>query len=279
MNERRIISMARKRSQSKYLNRHDPVDRSRHPGTLFVVGSPIGSPDDITIRALSILKRVSVIAAESPLCTQTLLHHHGIFQRITSYGPRHQREKIAVLLQLLNQGQDIALVSDSGMPVLYDPGQLLIAAAHRTGIPVSVIPGPSALTAALAASGYSGDRILFEGHAPQKGRELTKFFMQFKREHRTIVVFVSAPCLPLALHKIVDILGNRRVTVAINLTKAGETVYRGRLLSVMRQMPPLSHDSEITLVIEGRNRPRQAKEQKAGKGRYPSSARRRITTR
>ncbi len=271
--------MARKGSQSKYRNGHDPAVSNRPPGTLFVVGSPIGSPDDLTIRAIAILKRVSVIAAESPLCTQNLLRHHGIFKTITSYSPRHRREKIAVLLQLLNQGQDVALMSDSGMPVLYDPGRLLIAAAHRAGIPVSVIPGPSALTAALAASGYSGDRIVFEGHAPQNIRDLRKFLMQFKQERRTIVLFVSAPCLTVVLQNAFKILGNRQGSLAIDLTKAGETVYRGRLLSLIRQVSPLSHDTEITVVIEGRNSPQQAKGLSRNTVRYSSSARRRIKTR
>src|SRR5690349_17087634 len=117
----------------------------RAAGTLFVVGTPIGSPDDLTLRARTILGRVSVIAAETPLATQALLEHHGIAATITAY--QADEEKIAVLLDRLDRGHDIALVSDSGMPVIYDPGRLLVAAAHAAGHSVTVVPGPSALTA------------------------------------------------------------------------------------------------------------------------------------
>jgi 16S rRNA (cytidine1402-2'-O)-methyltransferase len=126
----------------------------RSPGTLYVVGTPIGHPDDITIRALATLRRVSVIASEDPRVTQALLARHGITATVTSYGPLNRHEKVRLLLHRLTQGQDIALVSDNGTPVIYDPGSLLVAAAHQAGIPVKVIPGSSAHSS-------SGDLRLF----------------------------------------------------------------------------------------------------------------------
>src|SRR5689334_5744591 len=144
--------MGRQKSQQTSCKVTGSVDGRRRIGTLFIVGMPIGSPDDLTLRARAILGQVSVVAAETPLATRALLDHHGIDATITGY--QADEEKIAVLLDRLERGYDIALVSDSGMPVIYDPGRLLIAAARAAGHPVTVVPGPSALTAAVALSGY-----------------------------------------------------------------------------------------------------------------------------
>ncbi|HKP00600.1 MAG TPA: SAM-dependent methyltransferase, partial [Nitrospiraceae bacterium] len=119
-------------------------------GTLYVVSTPIGNPDDMTLRALATLRHVTVIASEDPRTTQALLAHHGITATVTSYGPSNLHEKMQLLLYRLMQGQDVALVSDNGTPVIYDPGSLLVAAAHRAGIPVKAVPGPSTITAAAA---------------------------------------------------------------------------------------------------------------------------------
>jgi 16S rRNA (cytidine(1402)-2'-O)-methyltransferase len=138
----------------------------RSTGTLYIVSTPIGHPDDITLRALATLRRDIVVAAENPRSTQALLVHHGITATVTSYGPSNLHEKVQILLHRLLQGQDVALVSDNGTPVIYDPGSLFVAAAHQAGIPVKAIPGPSTITAAVAISGFSGDAIIFEGHLP-----------------------------------------------------------------------------------------------------------------
>src|SRR5689334_24062654 len=146
--------MGRQKSQQTSRKVSRSKADGRHTGTLFIVGTPIGSPDDLTLRARTILAKVSIVAAETPLATRALLDHHGIAATITAYGGGHE-EKIEVLLDRLEAGHDIALVSDSGMPVIYDPGRLLIAAARAAGYSVTVIPGPSALTAAAALSGFS----------------------------------------------------------------------------------------------------------------------------
>ena len=159
---------------------------SLSPGTLYIVGTPIGHPDDITLRALATLRRVSVIASEDPRVTQSLLAHHGITATVTSYGPLNRHEKIQLLLHRLTQGQDVAFVSDNGTPIIYDPGSLFVAAAHQAGIPVKAIPGPSGMTAATAISGFSGDAIIFEGHLPSSSLRLTAFLSKLCEERRTL---------------------------------------------------------------------------------------------
>ena len=241
--------MARQRSQPIYPDRQDPANR--RTGTLYIVGTPIGSFDDLSIRALMTLKNVSIIAAENPLATQSLLDHHGISATITSYGPRNRDEKIAVLLHSLHQGQHVALVSDSGMPVIYDPGRLLIAAAQQAGYPVTVIPGPSALTAAVAISGSSGDRIHFEGRFPRTKRLAETFLAEFKGNSKTLVFFApSARCTHI-LRSLGRILPDRQVTLAADMTRTTERLYQGTATSLLAQGISLSENSEVTLVVEG----------------------------
>jgi 16S rRNA (cytidine1402-2'-O)-methyltransferase len=235
-----------------YRERQDVAIASNGPGTLFIVGTPIGSPDDLTIRALTILKRVRIIAAETPATTQALLAHHGICATITSYGPLNRDEKIAILLHHLQQGHDIALVSDSGMPVVYDPGGMLIAAAQQAGYPVTVVPGPSALTAAVAISGYSGDRIAFEGRLPRTSRLVKKFLESFGHKQETLVLFTSSERCPLLLRNLMHILPNRQVTIAIDMTKTGERLYQGTAGSLFKQVRSLPKRSEVTVVVAGR---------------------------
>jgi len=215
------------------------------------VGTPIGFPDDLTIRARTILTQVSIVAAETPLATQSLLAHHGITATITSYGPCQYEEKIAVLLHHLKEGHNVALVSDSGMPVIYDPGRLLITAAQQAGFPVSVIPGPSALTAAVALSGYSGDRIIFDGRLPQDRRLLNVFFATLKKETGTTVMFASPRALRPILNSLAQVLPDRLVTLAVNMTKRSEKTYRGCGRTLLKQVHSIASQSEVTVVLSG----------------------------
>jgi 16S rRNA (cytidine1402-2'-O)-methyltransferase len=241
--------MARQKSQPSARKPQGAIDHSPRIGTLYIVGTPIGSLDDLTIRACTILGQVSVIAAETPLATQALLAHHGITATVTSYGPGQYEEKIAVLLHHLRQGHDVALVSDSGMPVVYDPGRLLIAAAHQSGFPVSVVPGPSALTAAVALSGCSGDRIVFEGRLPRTRRLLDVFFSKLKKDTGTTVMFASPRSLQPILNSLARVLPDRAVTLAVNMTKAGEKTYRGGCKTLLKQVRSIPSESEVTLVL------------------------------
>jgi len=261
--------MARDGSQQNDRGMEGPTILSSSPGTLYVVGSPIGHPDDITIRALATLRRVTVIAAEDPRVTQALLAHHGITATVTSYGPFNRHEKMLLLLHRLMQGQDVALVSDNGTPVIYDPGSLFVAAAHQAGIPVKVIPGPSTMTAALAISGFSGDAIIFEGHLPSTSRRLAQYLSQLRKERRTLVFYVDPRALIRLLKILVQILPARQIAIAMNLTTREETLFRGVPGELLDQIGPVPKDSAVTVVIEG---------YKVGSQNY-SSSRRRMTTR
>jgi 16S rRNA (cytidine1402-2'-O)-methyltransferase len=242
---------------------------SNPPGTLYVVSTPIGHPDDITLRALATLRHVTVIASEDPRVTQALLAHHGITATVTSYGPFQRHEKVLLLLHRLMQGQDVALVSDNGTPVIYDPGSLFVAAAHQAGIPVKVIPGPSIITAAPAISGFSGDTIIFEGHIPSTSRRLGQYLSRLRKERRTLVFCVDPGALRGLLKILAQILPTRQIAVAMNLTTSKETFARGKPGELLDQIGPVPKDSAVTIVIEGYG---------VGSKNY-SSSRRRMTTR
>ena len=224
---------------------------SRPPGTLYVISTPIGNPDDITLRALATLRRVAVIASEDPRVTQALLAHHGITATVTSYGPLNRHEKILVLLHRLKQGEDVALVSDNGTPVIYDPGSLLVAAAHQAGIPVKAIPGPSTITAATAISGFSGDAIIFEGRLPSTSRRLAQFLSQLRKERRTLVFYLDPRALTGLLKILTQILPTRQVAIAMNLTTREERLSRGKPGTLFDQIGPVPKNTAVTVVIEG----------------------------
>ncbi|NOT22248.1 MAG: rRNA small subunit methyltransferase 1 [Nitrospiraceae bacterium] len=223
----------------------------RLPGTLYVVGTPIGHPDDITLRALAVLRRVSLVASEDPLITQALLAHHGIAATVTSYGPFNRHEKVLLLLHRLTQGQDIALVSDNGTPIIYDPGSLLVAAAHYAGIPVRAIPGPSTLTAATAISGFSGDAIVFEGCLPSTNQQLAQYLSHLRKEKKTLVFYVAPRALRGLLKTLTRTLPTRQTVIAMNLTTEKETLRRGRPDKLLDQIGRVAMDSAVTVVIEG----------------------------
>ncbi len=261
--------MARDGSQPNEREKGGKEARPCPPGTLYVVSTPIGHPDDITLRALTILRRIAIVASEDPRTTQRLLAHHGITATITSYGPGNRHEKSRLLLYQLMQGEDIALVSDNGTPVIYDPGCLLVTAAHQAGIPVKSIPGPSAVTAATAISGFSGDAIIFEGRLPSTGPRLAQYLSQLRKERRTLVCYVRPRTLTGLLKALAQILPSRHIAVAVNLTMNGETLSRGRPGELLKQIEPVSDESAVTVVIEGYG---------AGSQHY-SSSRRLISTR
>ncbi len=248
-------------------------------GTLYVVSTPIGHPDDITLRALATLRRATIVASESPRATQALLAHHEITATVTSYGPFNLHEKMRLLLHRLMQGQDVALVSDNGTPVIYDPGGLLVAAAHKAGIPVKAIPGPSTITAATAISGFSGDAIIFEGHLPTTDHALARHLSQLQHERSTLVFYVKPRTLAKLLKVLAQILPARQVAIAMNLTTSKETVLRGVPSVLRNQIRLVAKDSAVTVVIEGKRMgPRGRNVAQKSLTRY-SSSRRRIRTR
>ncbi|MGH7147697.1 MAG: 16S rRNA (cytidine(1402)-2'-O)-methyltransferase [Nitrospiraceae bacterium] len=262
--------MARDGSQPNDCGAGGRTTTSRSPGTLYVVSTPIGHPDDITLRALATLRLVTVIASEDPRITQALLAHHGITATVTSYGPLNRHEKMLLLLHRLTQGQDVALVSDNGTPVIYDPGRLFVAAAHQAGIPVKVIPGPSTMTAAPAISGFSGDAIIFEGHLPSTSRLLVQYLSRLRKERKTLVFYVAPRALTGLLKCLAKILPTRQIAIAMNLTTREETLSRGRPDELLDQIGSVPKDSAVTVVIEGY---RVGSQTKKIRGRMPRATR------
>ncbi|MDX9872467.1 MAG: 16S rRNA (cytidine(1402)-2'-O)-methyltransferase [Clostridia bacterium] len=220
-------------------------------GRLFLVGTPIGNLGDITLRALETLKTVDLIAAEDTRQTQKLLTHYAIHQRTTSYFEHNKKQKGAALLEELLQGKTIALVSDAGMPGISDPGSDLVQACLAREIPVTVIPGPSALLTGLVASGLDTDSFVFAGFFPRVMKEKKALLTELARERRTIVFYESPHRLGQTLADIGSAWGDRPCCVARELTKIYEEYQRGTLSEVRQYFAQKTVKGEITLMIAG----------------------------
>lgn len=220
-------------------------------GTLYLVGTPIGNLEDITLRALRVLREVNLIAAEDTRRTAKLLRHYDIHTPLTSYHEYNRRQKLPVLLQALQQG-DVALVSDAGMPGISDPGHELVCAAIEQGVRVVPVPGPSAVVTALVASGLPADRFTYLGFLPRERQERRRALQDVADIPHTLVFFEAPHRLVDTLADMVEVLGGyRRVAVARELTKVHEEFWRGTLeeaLAHFRETPPRG---EFTLVVEG----------------------------
>ena len=193
-------------------------------GTLYVVSTPIGNLDDITVRAINTLKAVGLVAAEDTRRTGLLLHHFGLATPTTSLHAHNEAEKLPALLRKLAEGVDIALVSDAGTPLIADPGQRLIAAAIEAGIRIVPIPGASAVLAALAASGYAADEFVFAGFAPSRSKDRKEWLERWVAEPRAVVLFETPHRIRQMLADLTAGLGDRPITVARELTKLHETI-------------------------------------------------------
>jgi 16S rRNA (cytidine1402-2'-O)-methyltransferase len=221
-------------------------------GTLFIVGTPIGNMEDITYRALRVLGEADLIAAEDTRHTGLLLARHGLKKPLISYHEFNEAKRTPELLRELQQGRRVALVSDAGMPTVSDPGQRLIRAAIDRRIPVEVVPGVSALTAALAGSGYGVKHgVLFYGFLPHKSGQRRNALAQLASLPHTLVLFESPHRLLKALQDMREFLGNRNVTVARELTKKFEEFLRGDIESVLKKLENHTIRGEITVVVEG----------------------------
>lgn len=218
--------------------------------TLYLVATPIGNLGDITLRAIETLKQVSLIAAEDTRITQKLLNHYQIQNRLISLYDQNESRRIPLLLEALQQG-DVALVSDSGTPALNDPGFELVNAAIQAGHKVSPIPGPCAPIAALVASGLPTDHFLYLGFLPRKSSELKIAIEKVSSLPYTLVILEAPHRLIKTLTVLLQILGNRRVVVARELTKLYEEFWRGGLEQAIQHFSNNQPRGEITLLIEG----------------------------
>jgi len=216
--------------------------------TLYVVATPIGNLEDITLRALRILKEVDLIACEDTRLTKRLLDHYQIITPTISYHQHSQVGKIDFLISKLKAGKSIALVSDAGTPGISDPGGLLVNAATTEGVKVETIPGPSAVVAALSVSGLPTDRFLFLGFLPhKKGREtLVKEIIDSKY---SVVFYESVHRILKALQQLRDQGLEREVVVCRELTKKFETVYRGKASEVLEKLQADEVKGEFVVII------------------------------
>ena len=219
-------------------------------GTLYVVGTPIGNLEDITLRALRTLKEVSLIAAEDTRETRKLLTRYEIDKPLTSYFEHNKLAKLDRILETLKT-RDVALVSDAGMPGISDPGYELIRAALDAEIAVVPIPGPSAVTTALAVSGLPTDQFIYLGFLPRKAGERRRALSGIAGERRTLVLYESPHRLVDMLEDALDILGDREVAVASELTKLFERVSRGGISEVLDELEEAPPRGEYVVVIEG----------------------------
>ena len=224
-------------------------------GTLFLVGTPIGNLGDLTDRARRTLASVGLVACEDTRRTGRLLHGLGIKTRLVSFFEGNEAARMPQLLDELKGGTEVALVSDAGMPALSDPGYRLVAACVEAGIPVEVIPGPSAAVAALVISGLPTGRFVFEGFLPRSGRARRERLAVLRGERRTVVLFESPRRVSQTLSDLLQAVGDRRVAVARELTKLHQEVLRGRLSDVLARLQGRELKGEVVLVLKGAPEP------------------------
>ena len=227
------------------------------PGKLFVVGTPIGNMDDITIRALRVLSSVEVIAAEDTRSAQHLLTHHQVRAgqppaKIVSFFAGNESQRTDEVIAMLLAGETVALISEAGMPGVSDPGQRLVAAAHQHHIRVEVIPGPSAALHALVASGLPSDRFLFVGFPPRSEGERLRLFGSLRHEPGTLIFYESPERVARTVADLAQALGDdRNAVVARELTKLFEEHRRGTLAELAKNLVEKPPRGEITLLVSG----------------------------
>src|SRR5499427_4454915 len=228
------------------------TEETKIPGpALYLVGTPIGNLEDITLRALRVLKAVDVIACEDTRQTQKLLNHFAIATRTTSYHEHNEMTRSAELVKEMQEGASVALVTDAGMPGISDPGYRLIALAIRHHVPVVPVPGASAFLAALVASGLPTDSFRFSGFLPAKSGQRRKLLESVRDSERTQVFYEAPHRLLDTLANVVEVMGaDRHVVVAREVTKLHEEFLRGRVQEVFDQMKSRGEvKGEITLLI------------------------------
>lgn len=220
-------------------------------GTLYIVGTPIGNLEDITQRALRTLREVAVIACEDTRETRKLLNHFQIDTPVTSYHEHNKRTAGPRLIERLLGGDDVALVTDAGMPAISDPGEDLVRSAIEAGIPVVPVPGPTAFVTALVASGLPTRRFVFEGFLPHKGRERREALERLKAEERTVILYEAPHRLRETLQDLRAALGDRRAVACRELTKLYEEYVRGMLSELIVHFEAHEPRGEFVLILDG----------------------------
>jgi 16S rRNA (cytidine1402-2'-O)-methyltransferase len=220
-------------------------------GALYIVPTPIGNLEDVTFRAVRVLKEVDLIAAEDTRHSQVLLNHYGIRTRLTSYHEHNERSKTRELVEQLRQGISIALLTDAGTPMISDPGYRLVREAIRAGLQVIPLPGPSAVTAALSAAGLPTDRFGFEGFLPAKKSERRNSLEALKGDTRTLIFYEAPHRLKETLADMAEIFGDREVAIGREISKVHEEFLRGAIREILAMIEQQNVRGEITLVVQG----------------------------
>lgn len=231
--------------------RRSPSPRQPNPGALYVVATPIGNLEDVTVRALRVLREVDLIAAEDTRHTRKLLAHYDVPTRLTSYHDHAEAAKTPKLIDRLHAGKNVALVSDAGTPGISDPGYRLVNAAAEAGIRVLPVPGPSMVTALLSVGGLPTDRFAFEGFLPARQSRRRRMLHALRREPRTLVLYESPHRLLDCLDDVVAELGDRRVVVGREVTKRFEEILRGPINEVAAELGNRPVKGEVALLVEG----------------------------
>jgi 16S rRNA (cytidine1402-2'-O)-methyltransferase len=220
-------------------------------GTLYLVATPIGNLEDITLRALRVLREVDIIAAEDTRQTLKLLNHYKIKKTLVSYYEHNKIKKGDYLINRLLEGDNIALVSDAGTPGISDPGEDIVKLAVENGIYITMVPGPVAAITGLVLSGFSTGRFVFEGFLPMNKRTRKERMLSLKNEVRTIVLYEAPHKLIYTLKDLCDILGNRNIVLARELTKKYEQVIRSTIEEAIEKYTVETPRGEFVLLIEG----------------------------
>ena len=220
-------------------------------GTLYLCATPIGNMEDMTFRAVRVLKEVDLIAAEDTRHSIKLLNHFDIHTPMTSYHEYNKVDKARYLVGLLTEGKDVACITDAGTPGISDPGEELVRQCHEAGIRVTSVPGPAACIAAVTMSGLPTRRFCFEAFLPSDKKEKSRILEDLKRETRTIVLYEAPHRLVRTLQELLECLGNRRISVLRELTKKHETVFLTTMEEALAHYREQEPKGECVLVIEG----------------------------
>jgi len=223
-------------------------------GKLFLVSTPIGNMNDITKRAIEVLKNSDLIACEDTRRTLKLLKKYDINRPLESYFDHNKEKKTPYLLGLLDKGKSVALVSDSGTPCISDPGFYLVKKVIEKGYKLFTVPGPSSILSALILSGLPTDRFVFEGFLPKKRGKRKARITQLKEEERTIIIFESPFRILSLLKELKEILGERKISVSRELTKVYEETTRGNLSDLINQIECKKPKGEFIIVLEGKKK-------------------------
>ncbi|MEN2995081.1 MAG: 16S rRNA (cytidine(1402)-2'-O)-methyltransferase [Thermodesulfovibrio sp.] len=220
-------------------------------GRLYVVATPIGNLEDITLRALDTLKKVDYIACEDTEHSMKLLNHYGIKKPLISYWSEKEKVKAEEIIQKIKAGNNVALITDAGTPGISDPGAVVISRAIEEEIDIIPLPGPSALITALSVSGLNTEEFTFIGFLPVKQSQRRKKLLELSSERRTLVFYEAPHRILQSLNDMLEIFGDRKVCIARELTKIFEEVLRGKLSKIIEKLEKSKIAGEYVIVVEG----------------------------